>query len=115
MWSIVFYQKENGAIPVAEFLSKLPTKHHAKALRDIDLLEKYGIEATEPLVRNIEGKIWELRIKSAGDISRIFYFFHVDKNIILLHGFVKKTQKTPKKEINTANKYLNDYLGRHIK
>jgi phage-related protein len=108
MWNIVFYKKEDGTMPVREFLDKLPVKHQAKALRDIDLLEKYGTALTEPHVKRIKGKLWELRIKSASDISRIFYFVPVGKNIVLLHGFVKKTQKTPTGEIDTASNSLED-------
>ena len=113
MWNIIFYEKEDGTTPIRDFLDKLPEKHHAKALRDIDVLEKYGTALTEPSVKHIKGKLWELRIKSASDISRIFYFIHVGKSIILLHGFVKKTQKTPIKEIETAISYLEDYQRRN--
>ena len=113
MWNIIFYEKEDGRVPVQEFLDKLPVKHLAKALRDIDVLEKYGITLTEPHAKHINGKLWELRIKSASDISRIFYFVPVGKNIVLLHGFVKKTQKTPNREIETANNYLEDYQRRN--
>lgn len=112
IWNIIFYEKEDGTTPVQEFLDKLPEKHHAKALRDIDVLEKYGTALTAPHVKHIQGKLWELRIKSASDISRIFYFIHIENNIILLHGFVKKTQKTPAKEISTASNYLEDYQRR---
>jgi len=113
MWSIILYEKENGTIPVAEFLDTLPAKHYAKALRDIDVLEKYGTALTEPLAKHVKGKLWELRTKSASNISRIFYFVHIGQNIILLHGFMKKTQRTPNREIETAHKYLEDYLRRH--
>jgi phage-related protein len=113
MWSIIFYEKEDGTTPVQEFLDKLPAKHHAKALRDIDILEKYGAALTEPHVKHMKGKLWELRIKSASDISRIFYFVRVGNDIVLLHGFVKKTQKTPNREIETASNYLEDYQRRN--
>ena len=113
MWNIIFYEKEDGTAPIQEFLGKLPAKHLAKVLRDIDVLEKYGITLTEPHVKHIKGKLWELRIKSASDISRIFYFVSVGKNIVLLHGFVKKTPKTPNREIETANNYLEDYRRRN--
>jgi len=113
MWNIIFYEKEDGATPVQEFLDALPEKHHAKALRDIDVLEKYGTALTEPHVKHIKGKLWELRIKSASDISRIFYFVRVENNIVLLHGFVKKTQKTPNREITIASDYLEDYQRRN--
>jgi phage-related protein len=112
-WNIVFYEKEDGSIPVQEFLEALPTKHRAKAIRDIDILEKYGTALTEPHVKHIRGKLWELRIKSASDISRIFYFIFVGKDIVLLHGFVKKAQRTPSREIDTANSFLEDHVRRN--
>ncbi len=113
MWNIIFYEKEDGNIPVQKFLDNLPKKHLAKALRDIDVLEKYGTALTEPHVKCLKGKLWELRIKSASDISRIFYFVPIGKNIVLLHGFVKKSQKTPNREIETAKNYLEDYQRRN--
>ena len=114
MWNIIFYEKEDCTAPVQEFLDKLPVKHHAKALRDIDVLEKYGTTLVEPHVKHLKGKLWELRIKSASDISRIFYFIPVGKDIVLLHGFVKKTQKTPNREIEIANTYFDDYQRRNM-
>ena len=112
MWEIVFYETESGAVPVQEFLDSLPRKHHAKALRDIDVLREYGTTLREPHVKHIDGKMWELRIKSASDISRIFYFVPTGNGIVLLHGFVKKTRKAPAKEIDTATNYLIDYQRR---
>ena len=108
-------RKENGDVPLEHFLADLPQKHHAKTLREIDILEKYGTNLTEPHVKHIEGKLWELRIKFASDISRIFYFFAIDSDIILLSGFIKKTQKTPMSEINKAKSYLYDYERRKMK
>ncbi len=113
MWNIIFYEKEDGTVPVQTFLDELPIKHRAKALRDIDILERYGTALTEPHVKHIQGELWELRIKFASDISRLFYFIHVGNNIVLLHGFVKKSQKTPDREIRTAYSYLEDYRRRN--
>lgn len=113
MWDIEFYEKEDGTIPVQKFLDGLPIKHQAKAMREIDILEKYGASLTEPHVKHVEGKLWELRIEVAGDISRIFYFIPVGKGIVLLHGYIKKTRRTPHMEIVIANTYLKDYLRRN--
>ena len=112
MWEIYFYEKEDGTVPIQDFLDMLPVKHHAKALRDIDVLEKYGTTLTEPHVKHVQGKLWELRIKSASNVSRIFYFLPAGKSIVLLHGFVKKTGKIPNREIEIAKKYLEDYERR---
>lgn len=112
MWDIVFYEKEDSASPVQEFLDKLPSKHRAKAVWEIEMLSEIGTELTMPYVKHIDGKLWELRIKFASDISRIFYFIPVDNKIVLLHGFVKKAQRTPSKEIKAAQSNLGDYERR---
>jgi len=68
-----------------------------------------------PYALHFEDELWELRIKQASDISRIFYFAEVDHSFVLLHGFVKKSQKTPRKESDKAKKYLADHKRRHCK
>lgn len=113
IYKIEFYATADGKEVLAEFLDSLPPKHQAKAFREIDLLEEFGSSLKEPYVKHIEGEIWELRIKFSSDISRIFYFIWDVETIVLLHGFVKKTQKTPHSEIETAQKRLLDYKRRH--
>ena len=114
---IEFYQKENGKVPVKEFLFSLSPKLRAKAFRDIELLQKYGSELKEPYVKALKGKnnrdLYELRIKFSNDIARIFYFTYFNDKYVLLHGFIKKTMKTPKSEIVNAKKYRDDYIRRH--
>jgi phage-related protein len=93
-------------------LASLSRSQHAKAIRDIELLEQFGTDLQMPHVKNIDGKLWELRIKLGSDISRIFYFVHTGKNIVLLHGYVKKSNRAPKNQIEKAKKYIIDYEGR---
>ncbi|MCM1235264.1 MAG: type II toxin-antitoxin system RelE/ParE family toxin, partial [Ruminococcus flavefaciens] len=87
-----------------------------KAFSDIELLRKLGGELKEPYVKPIKGKhnkgLYELRIKFSSDIARIFYFTYYNNKFVLLHGFIKKTMKTPEKEIDQARKYMEDYKGR---
>ena len=97
-----------------EFLDLLPKKHLAKAFREIDLLAEFGNALKEPHVKHIEGDIWELRIHFSSNISRIFYFTWAQETIVLLHGFVKKTQKMPRAELEIAEKRRKDYINRHI-
>lgn len=108
--------KENGRIPVKEFLESLPTKLQTKALKDIELLEEHGNELKEPYIKPIKGKkykgLYELRIKFASDITRIFYFTYYDDQYVLLHGFVKKTLKTPTRELEKAKLYMEDFKRR---
>jgi len=114
-WNIELYEK-NNKIPVLEFIESLPAKHKAKAIREIDLLEQFGINLTYPHTSKIEGEtykgLWELRIKFGSDISRIFYFLYLNNKFVLLHGFVKKSNKTPTKELKLAKQHMQDYINR---
>lgn len=78
----------------------------------IQLLQDNGYRLREPYSKALENGIFELRIKQGNNISRIMYFFYVDQHIILTNGFIKKTQKTPRSEIEKAKKYRADYLDR---
>jgi phage-related protein len=115
-WEIEFYQKENGEIPVEEFLLSLNPKLRAKAYNDILLLKKLGINIREPFSTAIKCErykgLFELRVKFASDITRIFYFLYEKNTFVLLHGFVKKTNKTTKRELEKALSYRLDYERR---
>lgn len=108
--------KENGKIPVQDFLYSLNPKLRAKAFSDIELLKRLGTELKEPYVKPIKGTdhkgLYELRIKFSSDIARIFYFTYYKNKFVLLHGFIKKTMKTPENEIKKAKKYMEDYKRR---
>lgn len=114
MFNIEFYQLPNGDKPVKEFLDGLDNKMRTKAVYGLSILEEFGNKLREPYSKPIGGGLFELRIKFAGDISRIFYFFVVDNKIILTNGFIKKTMKTPKAEIELARKYKADYERRYF-
>lgn len=113
---IDFYKKENGKIPVQDFLYSLEPKLRSKAFRDIELLQNLENELKELYVKSLKGNknkgLYELRIKFSNDIARIFYFTYCDNKYILLHGFIKKSMKTPTKEIDKARKYMEDYKRR---
>ena len=80
------------------------------------MLVKMGNELREPYVKSIKGKrnrgLYELRIKFSNDIARIFYFTYYNNKYVLLYGFIKKTEKTPEREIEQARKYMEDYRRR---
>lgn len=115
-WQLEYYKKENGNIPVLDYLLSLDAKMRAKAYNEIELFEKHGPELREPYVKPIKSAkykgIFELRIKFASDISRIFYFTCRQNTFILLHGFTKKNKKTPQRELERALRYKEDYERR---
>ena len=115
MFNIEYYKLPNGEKPVETFLDSLNMKMRVKALGCIDILAEFGNTLREPYSKAIGKGLYELRIKFAGDVTRIFYFFVVNNKIILTNGFIKKTQKTPQGEIILARKYKADFEGRQKK
>lgn len=108
-WTIEFYRNPNGKSPVEQFLIDLDNKTAVKVYGAIDLLKHHGINLREPYVKHIEDKIYELRVKDHRGIYRILYFAAKGAKFVLLHGFVKKSQKTPKEEILKAKKRMKEY------
>ena len=111
-YKVEFYDTPNGTKPAKDFIAGLPPKMRAKMLRVISVLEVNGSELREPYSKHLDDGIFELRGQVGSDISRILYFFVIGKKVILTHGFVKKTQKTPISEINRAKNYRTEYLNR---
>ncbi len=112
MFEINFYRLPNGTAPVEKFLDSLNIKMRNKALDSLLILEEFGNTLREPYSKSVGKGLFELRIKFAGDISRIFYFFYADNKIIVTNGFIKKTQTTPKVQLKLAQKYKADYESR---
>lgn len=111
-FEVEFYEKLNGEQPAKEFLLGLDKKMRAKMVDTITILQDNGYELREPYSKHLSEGIFELRAKMGSDITRVLYFFYVDRHIILTNGFIKKTQKTPPAEIEKAKKYRADYLKR---
>ncbi len=111
-WIIIFYTDEGGATPVEDFLASLDLKTQARFEWSIERLRVLNVQAREPLVKHIEGKLWELRRVSGKNLYRLFYFFFTGREIVFLHGFQKKTEKTPKKELQIAKARMADYINR---
>lgn len=95
MWEITLYKDENGNIPVNDFIFAQSTKMKAKILREIDLLEEFGIRLRLPHSRSLGDSLYELRISSEGNISRIIYFHYTRNSFVLLSGFTKKQRELP--------------------
>ena len=111
-FEVEFYETVDGKQPAKEFLLSLDKKMRAKMADTISILQDNGYELREPYSKHLSEGIFELRAKVGTDITRVLYFFYVDRRIILTNGFIKKTQKTPPKEIDRAKRYRADYLNR---
>ncbi|MBD2384891.1 type II toxin-antitoxin system RelE/ParE family toxin [Cylindrospermum sp. FACHB-282] len=96
-----FYKNENGTEPVRDWLKSLPKDERALIGADIKTVE-YGWPIGMPTCRPMGNGLFEVRTDlPQGRIARVFFCFHEGK-MILLHGFIKKTQKTPKRSLELA-------------
>lgn len=112
-YKVTFYDLSDGSFPAYDFIEEQSPKMNQKIYRTIGLLEAVGPQLRMPYSKHLDDGIFELRMELGSDITRVLYFFVVDKKVVLTHGFVKKTQKTPPSEIVRAKKYRDDYLARH--
>ncbi|MDI7260598.1 MAG: type II toxin-antitoxin system RelE/ParE family toxin [Thermodesulfobacteriota bacterium] len=104
----------NGKVPMIDFLDSLSIKERAKIFAYIEKLlelKNSGIQPKENLSKHLEDGIFELRVSFENRISRSFYFYESEKQIIFSHGFVKKEQKTPKREIEKAKSIRKLWRG----
>jgi phage-related protein len=115
MYEIYFYEDENGNSPIYNYIQALSQRtdkdnriNYIKINDYIQVLSEYGKAAGEPYIKHIDGDIWELRPIR----GRIFFAGWTDNGFILLHHFIKKTQKTPMREIERAKRNLQDIRDR---
>ena len=117
MYTVEFYETQDGECQVWDFLEGLRIKaasnkdariQHKQASLYIELLQQNGTHMSENITKHPEDGIWELRPGN----NRVFYFFFQDDIFVLLHQFRKKSQKTPKREIEKAKRERDDYLSR---
>ena len=117
MYTVEFYETRDGQCPVWEFLEDLHIKsasnkdariQHKQASLYIELLQQNGTRLNDNITKHLEDGIWELRPGN----NRVFYFFYENNTFVLLHQFRKKSQKTPKREIEKAKSERIDYLSR---
>ncbi len=118
MFEIEYYEDERGNSEIRSFLLDLKEKSRSsksarinfdKIVAYLDSLETLGTQVGYPVVRHLDGEIWELRPLS----NRILFAYFKEGKIILLQHFVKKTQKTPRREIEKAKKKIDDYRRRY--
>ena len=105
---VIFYMELSGKEPVREWLFELDKQDRRKIGRDI-LSVQYQWPIGMPLVKPISKGLWEIRTSLDNRIARIFFMIH-GKEMVLLHGIIKKTQKTPPSEIALAKKRASSFL-----
>ena len=117
MYEINFYRDKQGNEPAREVIEKLHNSKNrmeqkrASKINDyLPILSMEGKGAGEPYIKHIQGELWELR--PARD--RIFFVAYVEESFVLLHHFVKKTQKTPQREIEKALREIADLKERGL-
>lgn len=111
-FEVIFYETLDGECPIEEFLNSFDKKMRAKIIGMLEILEERGNTLREPYSKFLGDGIFELRCKFGSDITRILYFFVYERKIVLTNGFVKKTIKTPVKQIQTAKVRRIDFLER---
>ncbi len=118
MFDIIFYKDKNEKSPIVEYLDELQAKSNTdknarvnreKILAYMAALAKYGTRIGKPIVKHIDGNLWELRPLA----NRIFFFYWKDNKFVMVHYYIKKSQKAPKKELERARKNIKDYLERN--
>ncbi len=100
---VVFYQEDDGSVPVLEWLDTLSQKVQDKCFVKIERLAELGCELRRPEADLLRDKIYELRIGLRGINYRILYFFYGNQAAVLSHGIIKE-QAVPPKEIDRAIK-----------
>lgn len=99
-WTVEFLNHD-----VKLSLDALPVDMRASFQRIVELIQSHGLERVrEPYVKHLEGPLWEMRMKGRSGIARAVYITAVGKRIVVVHCFVKKTQKTLRREIEIAMK-----------
>ena len=106
---VVFYKTETGNEPVREWLKSLPREDRKTMGEDIKTVQ-FGWPLGMPVVRKLDKHLWEVRSRLHNRIARILFTVE-DDVMVLLHGFIKKSQKTPRSDLELAKKRMAKLRG----
>jgi phage-related protein len=102
-WTVTFYSRK-----VEDEVLAMPVGFLARFLRYAERMESFGPDLGMPHTRAMGGGLFELRLKAAEGIARVFYCTVVDRRIVVLHQFVKKSPQTPRRELEIARRRMKD-------
>lgn len=107
-WIITYYSES-----LQQEILFMPASFLARYLRYTDRMEVFGPDLGMPHTRSLGDGLFELRLKAAEGIARVLYCTMVGKKIMVLHQFIKKTDKTPPREIETARRRMKEVKNAH--
>jgi phage-related protein len=103
---VIFYRTETGNEPVREWLQSLTREEKKSIGEDIKTIQS-GWPLGMPLIRKLESDLWEIKSYLKNRTARVLFTI-IEDNMILLHGFIKKSQKIPKQDLQLARKRIQD-------
>ncbi|SRR6266540_398934 len=110
---IIFYETDFGDKPVEEFLAGLDAAVRAKVVRTLELLRTQQMVPTKFWKKLSGSDLWEVRLEYAGNIYRVLAAFAKNNRVVLLHAFQKKSQKTPRQDMEIALQRQKRYFQGH--
>ena len=109
-WKIDYYSQQ-----VQDFVDGMPMGIKASYAKLTELLSEFGMDLRMPHSRPMGDGLFELRPKGKEGIGRVFYCMLISKRIVMLHGFIKKTEETPRKELNIAQRRMKEVKDEYRK
>ncbi len=104
-WNIEYFTDA-----VAKEILRMPKGLLARYIHVTDIMREFGPNLGQPHTRSMGDKLFEIRLKAQEGIGRVFYCAKIGKRIVMLHSFIKKSQKTPEKELSIARKRLKEVM-----
>jgi len=104
---VTFYRTASGRSPVVDYIQNLTKPERARVLEALEQVERRGLDAVRVQFRQIEGKLWEIKIGS----HRVFYVMIDRDEMVLLHAYKKQRQKLPVKEREIAIRRMKELLS----
>jgi len=104
---ITFFETDSGRSPVLKYILDLPKPERARLFEALDQIERHGFDAVRVQFRQIEGKLWEIKVSA----HRVFYVVIEENEMVLLHAYKKQGQKLPSRERDIAIRRMKELLS----